>query len=116
VGDNKSGVKAKGKLSKNKPAEMFPTLVQHCGFSNLEHFTSHLARHTGISMMVKSGVSQHILNQKVRHSNMAINSLCFDPHKLALADVSIALDYAPAGKYIVIDSILDTFVYSLFEF
>ncbi len=111
MSDNKSGVKAKEKLGKNKPTKMFRALAQRCGFTQAERFTSRSARCTGISMMAKSGVSQHILNQKARHSDMATNALYFDPHKLALADASIALHYKPVGKYFLVHSILDTFVY-----
>jgi hypothetical protein len=114
VDDKNAGVKAKGKLGKNKPTEMFRALAQRCGFTQAERFTSRSARRTGISMMAKSGVSQHILNQKARHSDTATNALYFDPHESALADASIALHYAPVGKYFLVRSILDTFAYSLY--
>jgi hypothetical protein len=73
-------------------------LAQRCGFTQAECFTSRSARCTGISMMAKSGVSQHTLNQKARHSDTATNALYFDPHELALADASIALHCKPVGK------------------
>ncbi len=65
-------------------------------------------------MLAKTDVDQHILNAKARHSDTATNALYYDPHETALADASIALHYAPDGKYFLIDSVLDTFAYSLY--
>jgi hypothetical protein len=116
VKDNKSGLKAAGKLGKNKPTEMFRALAHQCGFANAERFTSRSARRTGISLLGKSGVNQHVINQKARHSDTSTNALYNDPHESSLADAAVALHYKPAGKYSVIDSIHNAFVYSLFEF
>jgi integrase len=95
--------KAAGKLGKNQPTSMFRALAQRCGFADPERFTSRSARRTGISMLAKTGVDQHILNAKARHSDTATNALYYDPHETALADASIALHFAPAGKYFSID-------------
>ncbi len=89
--DKNAGVKAKGKLGKNMPTEMFRALAKRCGFAQAERFTSRSARRTGISMMAKSGVSQH--------SDTATNAFYFDPHESALADASIALHYEPVGSF-----------------
>jgi integrase len=96
-------LKASGKLGKNQPTVMFKALAHRCAFADPDRFTSRSARRTGISMMAKSGVDQHILNAKARHSDTATNALYYDPHESALADASIALHYAPAGKFFLID-------------
>jgi hypothetical protein len=92
--------------------------VHQCVFANAECFTSRSARHTGISLLGKSGVNQHVINQKARQSDTSTNALYNDPHESLLADAAVALHYKPsAGKYSVIDdSIHNTFIYSLFEF
>jgi hypothetical protein len=107
--------KATGKLGKNQPSLMFRALATRCAFSDAARFTARSARRTGISLMCKSGTNQHIVNAKARHSNTATNSLYCDPHSDEYAAAAVALHYKPEGKYIVIDSILHTFVYSLLE-
>ncbi len=112
VVDNKSGVKAAGKLGKNKPTEMFRSLAHRCAFANPDRFTARSARRTGITLLCKSGINQHLINAKARHSDTATNALYCDPHSDEYAEAAVALHYKPAGEYIVVDSILDTFVYS----
>jgi hypothetical protein len=108
VGDNKSGVKAAGKLGKNKPTKMFWSLAHPCAFANPDSFTARSACCTGITLMCKSGVNQHLMNAKARHSDTATNALYCDPHSDEYAEAAVALHYKPAGEYIVVDSILDT--------
>jgi hypothetical protein len=116
VKDLKGGFKAAGKLGKNKPTEMFRALAHQCGFANAERFTSRSARRTGISLLGKSGVNQHVINQKARHSDTSTNALYNDPHESSLAAAAIALHYKPPGKSFAIHAILHTFCYSLFFF
>jgi hypothetical protein len=52
-------------------------------------------------------------SQTFGHGN---KSFVLGPHSDEYAEAPVALHYKPAGEYIVLDSILDTFVYSLLEF
>ena len=97
VKDLKGGFKSAGKLGKNKPTEMFRALAHQCGFANAERFTSRSARRTGISLLGKSGVNQHVINAKARHSDTSTNALYNDPHESSLAAAAIALHYKPPG-------------------
>jgi hypothetical protein len=107
VKNNEGLPKAAGKLGKNKPTEMFRSLAHRCAFANPDRFTARSARRTGITLMCKSGVNQHLINAKARHSDTATNALYCDPHSDEYAEAAVALHYKPAGKYIVVNSILD---------
>jgi hypothetical protein len=99
VKSNGAFLKAAGKLGKNKPTDMFRALAHRCAFTHADRFTARSARRTGISLLCKSGVNQHLINAKARHSNTATNALYCDPHSDEYAAAAVALHYKPTGKY-----------------